>query len=880
MICYAQVDIDVKDITCFGARNGKATLTIATAPGPYKVRWKKGADELKKYDDRLVAAGLEKGAYSVTIEDKNRCMIERSFSISEPSKLKLTLDREELNIVFCEPWQPFYINATPSGGTLPYDCANCQQLISPPGGRYYFSVIDSNKCVAKAEIGVYEIKTHCSFDPNDIIGPEGVDSCRWMSAKDDFHYTIRFENDPALATSPAQLIFVEYPIDPLQHGFSLNIGTFGWGPYTFEAPANTNTFQTRLDLTNELGFYVDVLAGLNLNNNTIFWRFETIDPNTGLRPINPFIGFLPINDPTTGIGEGFVSFSIKPKNTAQTGDIIFAQADIIFDANDAIITNIWENKIDAVPPTSQLMPLPNTSPSNQIILRWSGSDDPGGSGIDFYRVFASENGNSFTQVSEDVSLDSFLFTGLFGATYEFYLQAFDRVGNKEVKSIAEESITILDERSLLLYSINPVFICQNDSFIIEWTSSQVDFIDIEYSDDNGINYYPVAQNIPSPLNSNLLYAGDFGVGDSLKIKISHHSDPALNSESPRFNIVQVPDVQAGSDIIVCYLDAVYLDASGANTYLWSMGTTLSDSTDDNPRVYANETTTYLLEGIDANGCLGMDAVQVTVNLPTSDTLDVDICLGDSIYGGGEYQNTSGVYVDTFNNIFGCDSMVTQIVNQIDPCVWNQGPYVYVDLDAIGARNGANWYDAYHDIQAALQTVRKYVDAKEIWIAEGEYKPGNLRTSTYEISDSMKLFGGFVGNEINKTQRPSSGADVTLSGEIGTTGFAENIYHVITIDTSCTDCLIDGLRITAGNANGTGINENLGAGILVYGKLDLMNVDISQNKSQTNGAVYLIGTAANLSMINSHIENNTNVDGTSFFNMIGTKIFIGPGSTVE
>lgn len=43
--------------------------------------------------------------------------------------------------------------------------------------------------------------------------------------------------------------------------------------------------------------------------------------------------------------------------------------------------------------------------------------------------------------------------------------------------------------------------------------------------------------------------------------------------------------------------------------------------------------------------------------PTTTTLDVTICSGDSIFAGGAYQTTSGIYTDSFLNVGGCDSII-------------------------------------------------------------------------------------------------------------------------------------------------------------------------------------------------------------------------------
>ncbi|MCR9171212.1 MAG: T9SS type A sorting domain-containing protein [bacterium] len=51
-------------------------------------------------------------------------------------------------------------------------------------------------------------------------------------------------------------------------------------------------------------------------------------------------------------------------------------------------------------------------------------------------------------------------------------------------------------------------------------------------------------------------------------------------------------------------------------------------------------------------------VNVIVPQPTTASANATICNGDSIFVGGGYQTTAGVYTDTLNTVFGCDSVVT------------------------------------------------------------------------------------------------------------------------------------------------------------------------------------------------------------------------------
>ncbi|XOV66202.1 MAG: T9SS type A sorting domain-containing protein [Fluviicola sp.] len=51
-------------------------------------------------------------------------------------------------------------------------------------------------------------------------------------------------------------------------------------------------------------------------------------------------------------------------------------------------------------------------------------------------------------------------------------------------------------------------------------------------------------------------------------------------------------------------------------------------------------------------------VNVIVPQPTSAAANATICNGDSIFVGGDYQTSAGVYTDTLSTIYGCDSVVT------------------------------------------------------------------------------------------------------------------------------------------------------------------------------------------------------------------------------
>ena len=280
-------------------------------------------------------------------------------------------------------------------------------------------------------------------DPNDITGPPGFGPPRWLAASDRVPYRIRFENDPELATAPAQEVNIILPLDSSLNPLSFRLSDFGFGNFVYEMPENTSFFSERLDLRDSLGLFVDVSAGIDVTTREAFWRFESIDPATGLAVTNVLEGFLPVNDTSLNNGEGFVFFSVIPVNTSQTGDSVRAQADIIFDAQEIVATNIEKHVLDAGAPVSGVDPLPLFTDSTVVALTSTASDDVNGVGVSHVDIYVSEDGGPFDLYLEDVTDTVAYYEGFPGSTYSFYTLAEDFVGNREaVKSIGEATTTL------------------------------------------------------------------------------------------------------------------------------------------------------------------------------------------------------------------------------------------------------------------------------------------------------------------------------------------------------------------------------------------------------------------------------------------------------
>jgi len=288
-------------------------------------------------------------------------------------------------------------------------------------------------------IGITEILT--SHDPNAIIGPEGQPDVHWVSVKDRLPYTILYENSIE-ATAPAKYVRITTPIEPKQDAGSFQLGDFGFNSTTFTMPPNTAAYYNRLDVRDSLGLFVDITAGYDQLNNVAFWEFQSIDPVTLMPPSDPLKGFLLMQDSNSLVyGHGFVNFSIKPKQNALTLDTIGARADIVFDDNDTIPTNIHTNTIDAFAPVSHMNVIPATT--NPITLSWTGADDTGGCGIDYYTIYVSTDQVNYSVLIPVIRSTDTTFSLPPDSTYCFFVLATDRTGNKETLRQNEIKCTYL-----------------------------------------------------------------------------------------------------------------------------------------------------------------------------------------------------------------------------------------------------------------------------------------------------------------------------------------------------------------------------------------------------------------------------------------------------
>ncbi len=284
-----------------------------------------------------------------------------------------------------------------------------------------------------------------SWDPNDKL-TIGYGSAGYIADGTRLLYTIRFENRTN-ATAPAQMVVVTDGLSTNLDWSTLELGAVGFNNVDVGVPAGLQSFVTNNIAVATDPYPVRVTAAFDQDSGLLSWTIESVDPVSGGVPADPLAGFLPPND-TNHVGEGYVSFSIRPRSNLVSGASMMNWARIVFDQNAAIDTPMVTNILDIAAPTSTVERLPEKSRS-VFTVSWSGSDN-GGSGIVAYDVYVRKDQDAYT-LRWTGSATSGIFTGEVDSTYAFYSIATDGVGYRQVErrqaggEIDPDTITTIQE---------------------------------------------------------------------------------------------------------------------------------------------------------------------------------------------------------------------------------------------------------------------------------------------------------------------------------------------------------------------------------------------------------------------------------------------------
>jgi hypothetical protein len=142
-----EAEASSESVSCSGAADGAATLTVSGGTAPYAYLW-------STTDTTETATGLAAGTYFATVADQNGCIVETSIEVLEPAMISIALDSLVMETPPCTNGAIF---VTPNGGTAPYTfnwvnlddpefTADTEDLEGIEGGAYECEITDANGC--------------------------------------------------------------------------------------------------------------------------------------------------------------------------------------------------------------------------------------------------------------------------------------------------------------------------------------------------------------------------------------------------------------------------------------------------------------------------------------------------------------------------------------------------------------------------------------------------------------------------------------------------------------------------------------------------------------------------------------------------------------
>lgn len=193
--------------------------------------------------------------------------------------------------------------------------------------------------------------------------------------------------------------------------------------------------------------------------------------------------------------------------------------------------------------------------------------------------------------------------------------------------------------------------------------------------------------------------------------------------------------------------------------------------------------------------------------------------------------------------------------------------IYIDADATGSNDGSSWNNAYSNLRDALVSSN---DNEEYWIAEGTYFITNTDdiNSYLAVTSSIEVYGGFSGNETERSQRDWATNPVVWSGNIGDPDLnTDNSRSLIRFFSG--NSLIDGIIIEEVVHTDSGDSGSRTLTVLADAEFTMRNSIFRSNVGWNNSAILSSGTTT---IENCLFHDNHQLSG-------GSMVSVGGGGAI-
>lgn len=196
--------------------------------------------------------------------------------------------------------------------------------------------------------------------------------------------------------------------------------------------------------------------------------------------------------------------------------------------------------------------------------------------------------------------------------------------------------------SINLNFITPTQICQGSSFLI--TASSTSAVTYQWYKNN----VSIAGATQSTYSAN--QQGNYYVKVTSTINGCKNYSITVN-----LIVNPLPSLSITGDTMICNGQLTILTANSNGNITWN-----GNQNQSAVQVQPTSTTTYTVSALSSNNCQSQEQITVYVGEPTDTNLFIS-SFGPLLFNGLMY-SSSGVFTQTLNNIYGCDSLITLNLN--------------------------------------------------------------------------------------------------------------------------------------------------------------------------------------------------------------------------
>ncbi|MDA3866885.1 MAG: T9SS type A sorting domain-containing protein [Salinivirgaceae bacterium] len=756
--------INTQNASC-GNVNGSATVQPSGGQSPYSYFWSNGASTQQ-------ISNIEVGSYAVTVTDDNGCTFITNANVEDSNPLELSFEKSNENCSQSDG----SISVSVQNGVSPYTYtwsneANGSEISNISAGIYSVTVIDNSGCSISQQVTITNTagptitlettETSCVDNTGQIAAlvNDGTSpySYSWSTGGDTDIITGLGVGSYSVTVSDLNGCSVS---ETATVAYTKSGGTTGTAPETLDDsliayfPLTINSIE---EVNNTLMIEQGLIAynnGAEFNGN----NFITAQDSTALN-----------NQDVVSIALSFEKENVVLRNYYNINFWLNQNVVPVFTgiSGTLIYTNTWWDdhglKIDMNQTGTWDYILPDTYQSSDFSIqadRYWGEEFSNGFKLQDYNAWCanfksgafcngslcSHNPYGVRAIWKSDTFHDFSFSGdygIYGSTFysiNYVRQEatlVEKYGVYSLKLTQDSIVAYLRDRKVASLPIQDTI--NNLVFSFDFNNQNVFFRNNSDSVSATFEYQLLANDyMPFTIGEGL-------VGSMKSLRVYNR---LLNTEEKNFLISGASNgttnfdlvLDLGADYSVCSNETVEIDAgNGFASYTWSTGYTGRVlnlmSLQNGNNIFSVQT--------EACGQEFADTVQIYAAESKFTEMEIDICHGSYYDFNGNVLDQSGVFMDTLNTVFGCDSIVTLYLTIMPESIENRSMSIcsgdsIVIKDSVFYESGTHLvgftdqYGCDSTIVLDLTVNPSYNENVSASICEGE---------SYVVGDSMYLETG-------------------------------------------------------------------------------------------------------------------------------------------